>query len=109
MEGRRFERVGNGAATGEERAAFLAEIDQAAQYRDDMVAPVAVTFVVLQAVLWIGAAVAIRRGAPGGLRAVALRGALAARLPAGYLPRRPDRLPCLARPRPTGGSWSVSP
>ena len=86
MEGRRFERVGNGAATGEERAAYLAAIDEAARYRDDMVAPVAVTFVVLQAVLWIGAAVAIRRGAPGGLRAVALAAlSLLAFLPATYL------------------------
>jgi hypothetical protein len=86
MEGRRFERVGNGAATGEERAAYLAAIDDAARYRDDMVAPVAVTFVVLQAVLWIGAVVAMRRGAPGGLRAVALAAlALLAFLPATYL------------------------
>jgi hypothetical protein len=86
MEGRRFERVGSGAATGEERAAFLEEIDQAARYRDAMVAPVAITFVVLQAVLWILAAVAIRRGAPGGLRAVALAAlSMLAFLPATYL------------------------
>ena len=34
MEGRRFERTDDGAATGEERAAHLDDIDQAARYRD---------------------------------------------------------------------------
>ena len=86
MEGRRFEAVGDGHRTGEERAAHLASIDQAAQYRDRMVAPVAVTFVVLQAVLWIGAVFAIRRGNPGGRRMVALAAlAMLAFLPATYL------------------------
>ena len=86
MEGRRFEAIGDGHRTGEERAAHLASIDQAAQYRDRMVAPVAVTFVVLQAVLWIGAVFAIRRGNPGGRRMVALAAlAMLAFLPATYL------------------------
>jgi hypothetical protein len=86
MEGRRFEAVGADGATGAERAAELAEIDEAARYRDRMVAPVAVTFVVLQAVLWIGAVIAIRRRAPGGRRAVALAAlAMLAFLPATYL------------------------
>jgi hypothetical protein len=86
MEGRRFEAVADGAATGAERAADLAAIDDASQYRDRMVAPVAVTFVVLQAVLWIGAVVAMRRGAPRGRRAVALAAlAMLAFLPATYL------------------------
>ena len=61
MEGRRFERVADGPSTGEARAEHLAEIDAAARYRDRMVAPVALTFVVLQAVLWVFAAVALRR------------------------------------------------
>ena len=53
MEGRRFERVADGPSTGEARAEHLAEIDAEARYRDRMVAPVALTFVVLQAVLWV--------------------------------------------------------
>ena len=53
MEGRRFERSAGGPSTGEARAEYLAEIDAAARYRDRMVAPVALTFVVLQAVLWV--------------------------------------------------------
>jgi hypothetical protein len=86
MEGRRFEAVPDDASSGQERATHLAEIDEAARYRDRMVAPVAVTFVVLQAVLWIGAVVAIRRRAPAGRRAVALAAlAMLAFLPATYL------------------------
>ena len=86
MEGRRFEPVSGGPATGIERAEYLTGIDQAARYRDQMVAPVAVTFVVLQAVLWIAAIVAIRRGAPAGRRTVALAAlSLLAFLPATYL------------------------
>ena len=86
MEGRRFEPVTGGPATGIERAEYLTGIDQAARYRDRMVAPVAVTFVVLQAVLWIAAIVAIRRGAPAGRRTVALAAlSLLAFLPATYL------------------------
>ena len=87
MEGRRFERrrptVRRPASSGPSTSP---SIDQAARYRDRMVAPVAVTFVVLQAVLWIGAVVAIRRGAPAGRRAVALAAlAMLAFLPATYL------------------------
>ena len=86
MEGRRFEAITEGPATGVERADYLTSIDQAARYRDSMVAPVAITFVVLQAVLWIAAIVAIRRGAPAGRRTVALAAlSLLAFLPATYL------------------------
>jgi len=86
MEGRRFERAADGAATGAERAARLDDIDQASRYRDRMVAPVAVTFVVLQAVLWVGAAVVLRRDAPRGRRLVGLAAlAMLAYLPATYL------------------------
>jgi len=86
MEGRRFERAADGAATGRERAANLDQIDQASRYRDRMVAPVAVTFVVLQAVLWLGAAMALRRGTPRTRRGVALAAlAMLAYLPATYL------------------------
>ena len=109
MEGRRFERSDDGPATGEERAELLAEIDAAAQYRDDMVAPVAVAFVVLQAVLWIGAAFALRRDDARGRRAVARRRAGDAGLPAGHVPRRPDRLPRRARLRVLGCSCSGWP
>ena len=86
MEGRRFEGVAGGGVTGRERAEHLDQIDQAAQYRDRMVAPVAVTFVVLQAVLWIGAAMALRREGTLGRRLVALAAlAMLAVLPATYL------------------------
>lgn len=86
MEGRRFERAADGARDGEARAAELAELDAAARYRDRMVAPVAVTFVVLQAVLWIGAALALRRDDLRGRHAVAVAAlAMLAYLPATYL------------------------
>ena len=72
-----------------------------------MVAPVAVTFVVLQAVLWIGAVVgAPARRARGPAASVALAAlAMLAYLP-GHLPGRPDRLPRRAGRAPTGCSWS---
>ncbi|HET6967971.1 MAG TPA: hypothetical protein VFI44_06820, partial [Ornithinibacter sp.] len=86
MEGRRFERTADGPATGAERAAWLAEVDAAAQYRDDMVAPVAVAFVVLQAVLWVGAAFALRHDDPRGRRLVGVAAlSMLAYLPATYL------------------------
>ncbi len=86
MEGRRFERAADGAPTGEERAADLDQIDQASRYRDRMVAPVAITFVVLQALLWLGAAIVLRRDAPRRRRLVGLAAlAMLAYLPATYL------------------------
>jgi uncharacterized membrane protein YhaH (DUF805 family) len=86
MEGRRFERAATGPDSGEGRARHLATLDAAARYRDRMVAPVAVAFVVLQAVLWIAAAVAMRRERPTGRRWVALAAlAMLAYLPATYL------------------------
>ncbi|MEO7572471.1 MAG: hypothetical protein ABIX10_08535 [Acidimicrobiales bacterium] len=86
MEGRRFERSADGAPTGEGRAADLDQIDQASRYRDRMVAPVAITFVVLQALLWIGAAFVLRRQAPRLRRLVGLAAlAMLAYLPATYL------------------------
>lgn len=86
MEGRRFERSTAGAPTGAGRAADLDQIDQASRYRDRMVAPVAITFVVLQALLWIGAALVLRRQAPRLRRLVGLAAlAMLAYLPATYL------------------------
>jgi hypothetical protein len=86
MEGRRFERAETGPATGEARAEYLAEMDEAARYRDSMVLPVAVAFVVLQAVLWILAAFALRSEDASGRRLVALAAlGMLAYLPATYL------------------------
>lgn len=86
MEGRRFERAADGPTSGEGRARHLASLDEAARYRDRMVAPVAVTFVVLQAVLWVGAALALRRDHPRARRLVGLAAlAMLAYLPATYL------------------------
>ena len=86
MEGRAFERTADGAATGVERANDLEKIDLASRFRDRMVAPVAVTFVVLQAVLWVAAAVALQRGQAWARRAVATAAlAMLAYLPLTYL------------------------
>jgi hypothetical protein len=86
MEGRPFERSGRGAATGQERAEDLSQTDQAARYRDHMVAPVAVTFVVLQAVLWLAVAFALQRGGARARRLVSLAAlGMLAYLPATYL------------------------
>lgn len=86
MEGRRFERTDGGAATGAARADDLVEVDRAAGYRDRMVAPVALVFVVLQAVLWIGAVLAMTRGGHRSRVLVAVAAlAMLAYLPATYL------------------------
>lgn len=86
MEGRRFERSAGGAETGEARAGDLAQIDEASQYRDRMVVPVAIVFSVLQAGLWIGAAVAVRTGGARARRRVGTAAlAMLAYLPATYL------------------------
>ena len=88
MEGRRFERVADGASTGEARASDLADLDTAARYRDRMVTPVAGLFVLLQAALWIGAVLAIRGTDPTGRRLVALAAlTMLSYLPATYLAR----------------------
>ena len=93
MEGRRFERVADGAATGEARAADLADLDAAAQYRDHMVTPVAGLFVLLQALLWIGAAFAMRGSDPTGVAGRGAGRADHALVPAGHVPRAADPLP----------------
>lgn len=86
MEGRRFERAADGAATGQERAEALDEIDQASRYRDRMVAPVALVFILLQALLWVGAVIALRRGTTRTRRMVALAAlVMLAYLPSTYL------------------------
>lgn len=88
MEGRPFEAAAMGDSRGAERSAELAETNRAALFRDRMVTPVALTFVILQAVLWVGAALALNRGgAPArlGVRLAAL--ALLLYLPATYLAR----------------------
>ncbi len=86
MEGRRFERAGGRPGSPGQRADDLVEVDQAARYRDRMVTPVALVFVVLQGVLWVVAALALTRG---GRRSRALVGLAAlgmlAYLPATYL------------------------
>ena len=86
MEGRSFERVGGGAKDPEQRAHDLAQVDEASRYRDHMVAPVAVTFVVLQAVLWVAVAFALQRGRARARRVVSLAAlGMLAYLPATYL------------------------
>lgn len=86
MEGRRFERAADGASTGAARAADLADLDAASRFRDHMVAPVAVAFVVLQAVLWIAATRAMHSQSARRRRAVSVAAlALLAVLPATYL------------------------
>ena len=91
MEGRRFERVADGASSGEARAADLADLNEASRYRDRMVPPVAGLFVILQAALWIGAAIVLRGGGRR-WRSVAALAALTmlAYLPATYLARLID-------------------
>ena len=91
MEGRRFERVADGASTGEARAADLAELNEASRYRDRMVTPVATLFVILQAALWIGAALALRRRASFWRTWVGIAAlTMLAYLPATYLARLVD-------------------
>lgn len=86
MEGRRFERSAGGAASPLQRAADMVEVNQAARFRDRMVTPVALTFVLLQAVLWIGAALALTRGGRRSRGVVAVAAlALLIYLPATYL------------------------
>lgn len=86
MEGRPFERTADGPDTGAARADHLERIERAAKFRDRMVAPVAVAFVALQAVLWVGAAVALQRGGRAGRPLVGLAAlAMLAYLPVTYL------------------------
>ena len=51
MEGRPFERVGSGR-DADERVSWLAEEDEAAGFRDRLVGPASVLFVVLNLILW---------------------------------------------------------
>lgn len=61
MEGRAFERGAGGGSDGDRRQ-LLIEADEAAAFRDSHVAPATTWFVVIQAVLWILAAVALAVG-----------------------------------------------
>ena len=86
MEGRRFERADGPVEPGAAVARDFADVDEAARYRDAMVAPVALLFVVLQAVLWVAAAMALTRGGSTSRTVVAWAAlALLVYLPATYL------------------------
>ena len=61
MEGRAVERSADGAANGADRAEAMADNDAAARYRDRMVAPVALLWVILQAALCAAGFVALGR------------------------------------------------
>lgn len=60
MEGTPFVRTAGGG-TWEERLDDLVREDEASRFRDRLVAPLATAFVVVQLVLWLVAAVALRR------------------------------------------------
>ncbi len=60
MEGRRFEVVDDGGGDPAERAEALGDLGARAVFRDKMVAPVATTFVIAQAGLWVLTALALR-------------------------------------------------
>ena len=108
MEGRpvRAGRTGRGRR-GRRGPPTSTAIDEAARYRDRMVAPVAATFVVLQAVLLAGggarARTAAARRARRSCRSAAL--AMLGYLPATYL-AGPGAVPRRGRRSRTGGSWS---
>jgi hypothetical protein len=69
MEGRPFERSAGGGSA-EDRRTWLEEADLAAQWRDTMVTPVAVAFVLAQVVLWLLALRALSRNSPRSRRGV---------------------------------------
>ena len=86
MEGRAFERSTRGVSSGAGRAARMAMADEAARFRDGLVAPLAVVWVILQALLWVGAVLALTRGGRRARGAVALSSLiLLVFLPATYL------------------------
>jgi hypothetical protein len=60
MEGTPFERSGSGGSWDERLDGLITE-DEASRFRDDLVAPLATTFVLVQLVLWVVAAIALRR------------------------------------------------
>jgi hypothetical protein len=60
MEGTPFERASDGGSY-DERVDWLATEDEASRFRDGLVTPLAATFVLVQLVLWVVAAVALRR------------------------------------------------
>jgi hypothetical protein len=61
IEGTPFERVSGGGGSYEERVDWLATEDEASRFRDGLVTPLAATFVLVQLVLWVVAAEALRR------------------------------------------------
>ncbi len=86
MEGRPFERSDGSGSSAATRAKDMVEVDQAARFRDRMVAPVALVFVALQAVLWVGAVLAMQRGGRRSRIVVAVSAlAMLSYLPASYL------------------------
>jgi hypothetical protein len=60
MEGTPFERAASGGSWDDRLDGLVTE-DEAARFRDDLVAPLATTFVLVQLVLWVVAAIALRR------------------------------------------------
>lgn len=60
MEGTPFERASEGGSY-DERVDWLVAEDEASRFRDGLVTPLAATFVLVQLVLWVVAAVALRR------------------------------------------------
>jgi hypothetical protein len=60
MEGTPFERAAGGGSY-EDRVEMLAGEDEASRFRDGLVAPVAVAYVLVQLLLWVVAALALRR------------------------------------------------
>jgi hypothetical protein len=60
MEGTPFERSGEGGSW-EDRLDGLVTEDEASRFRDGLVTPLAATFVLVQLVLWVVAAIALRR------------------------------------------------
>ncbi|OWY58639.1 hypothetical protein B7486_78875, partial [cyanobacterium TDX16] len=60
MEGTPFERAAAGGSWDERLDGLITE-DEASRFRDDLVAPLATTFVLVQLVLWVVAAIALRR------------------------------------------------
>jgi hypothetical protein len=69
MEGRRFERSGTGGSAADRRA-WVERANAEAEWRDDMVALVAIAFVAVQLVLWVVAVRAVNGDSPGWRRAV---------------------------------------
>ncbi len=85
MEGRRFERSETGGSA-EDRREWLEQANAEAQWRDDMVALVAIAFVAVQLVLWVVAVRAVNGDSPRWRHAVEVASlAVLAVLPLTYL------------------------